>query len=129
MIDYARDGANADKCIAQKFKKCPYNSYNCVGKDHGNQVYRIKESKISYLLGQFLAIFCFCSSLLLSKNFSFIVFSNLYTASHSTSNTTVSMVHLFSFSSSTSCYCSFFFFLLLLLFFFFFLFIILFFFF
>jgi len=41
-IQYSRDG-NSSRCLAEDFMPCPYNSYNCVGKDHTNRVYRIKE--------------------------------------------------------------------------------------
>ena len=38
-----KDG-QSDKCIAEKFEKCPYNSFHCVGEDHANQVYKLVDS-------------------------------------------------------------------------------------
>eukprot|EP00112_Aurelia_sp_Birch-Aquarium-sp1_P004144 Seg1471.1 transcript_id=Seg1471.1/GoldUCD/mRNA.D3Y31 product="hypothetical protein" protein_id=Seg1471.1/GoldUCD/D3Y31 len=42
-LNIRKDGAS-EKCIAEEFKPCPYNSYHCVGKDHANQVYKIIEA-------------------------------------------------------------------------------------
>eukprot|EP00112_Aurelia_sp_Birch-Aquarium-sp1_P005417 Seg1615.3 transcript_id=Seg1615.3/GoldUCD/mRNA.D3Y31 product="hypothetical protein" protein_id=Seg1615.3/GoldUCD/D3Y31 len=39
----ARDGVS-QKCLAEDYLACPYNSYHCVGQDHANRVYHIKQT-------------------------------------------------------------------------------------
>ena len=41
-INIEKDGTS-EKCIAEKFEPCSYNSYHCVGQDHTNRVYRLIE--------------------------------------------------------------------------------------
>eukprot|EP00795_Rhopilema_esculentum_P011264 gene11264-21455_t len=41
-ISIEKDGTS-EKCIAEKFEPCSYNSYHCVGQDHTNRVYKLIE--------------------------------------------------------------------------------------
>ena len=43
-----KDGAT-DRCVAEKFEKCPFNSFHCVGQDHANAIYKLVECKFSIL--------------------------------------------------------------------------------
>ena len=44
-MNYNRDG-KSERCWAEDFKSCPYNSYNCVGRDYANRVYRLRTGKV-----------------------------------------------------------------------------------
>ena len=54
-IHYNRDG-KSDRCWAENYKPCPYNSYHCVGRDMANRVYNLKTGTKSYPLVEHLSV-------------------------------------------------------------------------